>query len=70
MTSDPVARILSKRPLMSFTVMVGRVLVARVVRTTRDVHTDIHLELGLVLVLVVDLVLSCPVLCLQLAMLL
>ena len=39
----------------------GKVLVARVVRTTRDLHTDVHLELGLVLVLS---------LCLQLAMLL
>ena len=29
----------------------GKVLVVRVVRTTRDLHTDVHLELGLALVL-------------------
>ena len=51
MTSNPVSGILSKRPLMSFTVMVA----TRVVCTTRDLHTDAHLEL--VLVLVLDLVL-------------
>ena len=42
----------------------GKVLVARVVRTTHDAHTDTYLELGFVLVLVLVNVLSeslsCP----------
>ena len=71
MTSNPVAGILFKQPPMPFTVMMAKVLVARVVRTTHDAHTDAYLELGFVLVLVLDLapdlvlVLVCP--CLQLA---
>ena len=55
----PVAKILSK---VAFDVLHGgKVLVARVVCTTRDLHIDVDLELGLILVLS---------LCLQLAMLL
>ena len=43
---------------MPFSVIMGKVLGVRVVRTIHDAHTDAYLELGFVLVLVLDLVLS------------
>ena len=51
MTSNPVAGDLVQAASDVLHGHGGKVLVVRVLSTTRDLHTDVHLELGLVLVL-------------------